>query len=201
MKFRAEMGNLIVLAGGVYAVGEKDDAEVSNGVSPYGCAGESEDAKGFVAKVAPARTCTGRDGVPAECPGAVGREVGAGGELWNAPFGKDACAEPGEQAFRQVMGCGKKASVGGDTAHCGGVFIVDFTVYEVIAQVGAIFRGRNAVFEMGRWTVPGVVHFERFEYVLFGEVIQALSADGFEDFTQGEEAEVALHGVCAGFIS
>ena len=91
--------------------------------------------------------------------------------------------------------------MGGDTTHCGGVFIVDFTVYEVIAQVGAIFRGRNAVFEMGRWAVPGVVHFERFEYVLFDEVVQALASDGFEDFTQGEKAQVAVHGVCAGFIS
>lgn len=78
---------------------------------------------------------------------------------------------------------------------------MDFTVYEVIAQVGAIFRGRNAVFEMGRWTVAGVVHFERFEYVLFGEVVQTMAADGFEDFTQGEKAHVAVRGVCAGFIN
>ena len=78
---------------------------------------------------------------------------------------------------------------------------MDFTVYEVIAEVGAIFRGRNAVFEMERWAVPGVVHFERFEYVLFDEVVQALASDGFEDFTQGEKAQVAVHGVCAGFIS
>jgi len=53
------MGNLIVLAGGVYAVGEEDDAEVSYGVSPYGCAGESEDAEGLFAKVATARTAAG----------------------------------------------------------------------------------------------------------------------------------------------
>ena len=59
MKFGAEMGNLIVVAGGVYAVGEEDDAEVAYGISPYGCAGETEDAKGFVAKVAAARTCAG----------------------------------------------------------------------------------------------------------------------------------------------
>ena len=59
MKFGTEVGNLIVLAGGVYAVGEEDDAEVAYGVSPYGCAGESEDAEGFVAKVAAARTCAG----------------------------------------------------------------------------------------------------------------------------------------------
>ena len=78
---------------------------------------------------------------------------------------------------------------------------MDFTVYEVIAQVGAIFCGRNAVFEMGRWTVQCVVHFEQFEYVLFDEVIQTLAADGFEDFTQGEKAQVAVHGVCAGFIN
>ena len=91
--------------------------------------------------------------------------------------------------------------MGGDTTHCGGVFIVDFTVYEVVAQVGAIFCGRNAVFEMGRWTVQCVVHFERFEYVLFDEVIQTLAADGFEDFTQGEKAQVAVNGVCAGFIT
>ena len=57
------------------------------------------------------------------------------------------------------------------------------------------------MFEMGRWAVPGVVHFERFEYVLFDEVIQTLAADGFEDFTQGEKAQVAVHGVCAGFIN
>lgn len=195
------MGNLIVLAGGVYAVGEEDDAEVSYGVSPYGCAGETEDTEGLFAKVATARTCAGRNRVPAECPGAVGRDISASGKLWNAPFGKGVCTEPGEQAFRQVMCCGKKTSVGGDPAHCGGVFIVDFTVYEVIAQVGAIFRGGNAVFEMGRWTVPGVVHFERFEYVLFDEVIQTLAADGFEDFSQGEKAQVAVHGVCAGFIN
>ena len=56
MKFWAEVGNLIVFAGGVYAVGEEDDAEVSDGISPYGCAGESEDAEGFVAEVATART-------------------------------------------------------------------------------------------------------------------------------------------------
>ena len=54
MKFGTEVGNLIVLAGGVYAVGEEDDAEVAYGVSPYGCASESEDAEGFVAKVAAA---------------------------------------------------------------------------------------------------------------------------------------------------
>ena len=59
MEFGAEMGNLVVFAGGVYAVGEEDDAEVSYGVSPYGCAGESEDAEGFVAKVAAARTFAG----------------------------------------------------------------------------------------------------------------------------------------------
>ena len=59
MKFGAEMGNLVVLSGGVYAVGEEDDAEVSYGVSPYGCAGESEDAEGFVAEVAAARTAAG----------------------------------------------------------------------------------------------------------------------------------------------
>ena len=59
MKFGAEMGNLVVLAGGVYAVGEEDDAEVSYRVSPYGCAGESEDAEGLFAKVAAARTCAG----------------------------------------------------------------------------------------------------------------------------------------------
>ena len=54
MKFGAKMGNLVVVAGGVYAVGEEDDAEVAYGVSPYGCAGESEEAEGFVAKVAAA---------------------------------------------------------------------------------------------------------------------------------------------------
>ena len=59
MKFGAEMGNLIVLAGGVYAVGEENDAEVSYGVSPYGCAGETEDAEGMFAKVTTARTCAG----------------------------------------------------------------------------------------------------------------------------------------------
>ena len=59
MKFGAEVGNLIVLAGGVYAVGEEDDAEVSDGVSPYGCTGETEDAEGLFAKVATARTCAG----------------------------------------------------------------------------------------------------------------------------------------------
>ncbi len=78
---------------------------------------------------------------------------------------------------------------------------MDFTVYEVVAQVGAVFSGGNAVFEMGGWTVPGVGHFERFKYVLFDEVIQALAANGFEDFSQGEKAQVAVHGVCAGFIS
>ena len=59
MKFGAEMGYLIVLASGVYAVGEKNDAEISYGVSPYGCAGESEYAEGVFAKVAAARTCAG----------------------------------------------------------------------------------------------------------------------------------------------
>ena len=99
MKFGSEMGNLRVFTGGVYAVGEEDDAEVAYGVSPYGCAGESERAKGLFAKVAAARTFAGGDRVPAECPGTVGRDVGTGGELSNAPFGKVACAEPGEQAF------------------------------------------------------------------------------------------------------
>ena len=107
MKFGAEMGNLGVFAGGVDAVGEEDDAEVAYGICPYGCAGESERAKGLFAKVAAARTFAGGDRVPAECPGAVGRDIGACGELWNAPFGKGTCAEPGEQAFRQVLGCGK----------------------------------------------------------------------------------------------
>ena len=78
---------------------------------------------------------------------------------------------------------------------------MNFTVYEVIAQVGAVFSGGNAVFEMGRWTVAGVGHFERFEYVLFDEAIQALFANSFEDFAQGEKAHVAICGVCAGFIS
>ena len=59
MKFGAEMGNLVVLAGGVYTVGEEDDAEVPYGVSPYGCAGESEDAEGVFAKVTAARTAAG----------------------------------------------------------------------------------------------------------------------------------------------
>ena len=78
---------------------------------------------------------------------------------------------------------------------------MDFPAYEMIAQVGAVFCGGNAVFEMGWWTVPGVGHFKRFEYVLFDEVIQALAADGFEDFAQDEKAHVAVRGVCAGFIS
>ena len=99
MKFGAEMGNLGVFAGGVDAVGEEDDAEVADGICPYGCAGESERAKGLFAKVVSTRTFAGGDRVPAECPGAIGRDVGAGGKLWNAPFGKVACAEPGEQAF------------------------------------------------------------------------------------------------------
>ena len=59
MKFGTEMGNLRVFAGGVYAVGEKDDAEVPDGVCPYGCAGESEGAKGLFAKVMAARTTAG----------------------------------------------------------------------------------------------------------------------------------------------
>lgn len=59
MKFGAEMGNLRVFAGGVYAVGEEDDAEVADGVCPYGCAGESEGAKGLFAKVAAARAFAG----------------------------------------------------------------------------------------------------------------------------------------------
>lgn len=53
------MGNLRVFAGGVYAVGEEDDAEVADGVCPYGCAGESEGAKGLFAKVAAARAFAG----------------------------------------------------------------------------------------------------------------------------------------------
>ena len=78
---------------------------------------------------------------------------------------------------------------------------MDFPADEVIAQVGAAFRGGNAVFEMGRWTVAGVVHFEWFEYVLFGEVVQTIAADVFEDFAQDEKAHVAVRGVCAGFIN
>ena len=71
----------------------------------------------------------------------------------------------------------------------------------MIAQVGAIFRGDDSVFEMGRRTVAGVVHVERSEYVLFDEAIQTLAADGFEDFAQDEKAHVAVRGICTGFIS
>ena len=59
MKFGAEMGNLGIFAGGVDAVGEEDDAEVAYGICPYGCAGESERAKGLCAKVVSTRTCAG----------------------------------------------------------------------------------------------------------------------------------------------
>ena len=78
---------------------------------------------------------------------------------------------------------------------------MDFAVYEVITQIGAIFRGGNAVFEMGRWTIASVVHVERSEYVLFDEAIQTMAADGFEDFAQDEKAHVAVRGICTGFIS
>ena len=67
-------------------------------------------------------------------------------------------------------------------------------------KLGAIFRGRNAVFEMGRWTIASVVHVERFKYVLFDEAIQTMTADGFEDFAQDEKAHVAVRGICTGFI-
>lgn len=59
MKFGSEMGNLIVLAGGVYAIGEENDAEVPDGICPDGCAGESEGAEGLFAKVASARAFAG----------------------------------------------------------------------------------------------------------------------------------------------
>ena len=59
MKFGAEMGNLRVFAGGVYAVGEEDDAEVPDGVCPDGCAGEAEGTEGLFAKVMAARTAAG----------------------------------------------------------------------------------------------------------------------------------------------
>ena len=99
------------------------------------------------------------------------------------------------------MRCGKQTGVGGDTAHCGGVLIVDFPAYEMFAQIGAIFRGRNAVFEMGRWTIASVGHVERFKYVLFDEAIQTMVANGFEDFAQDEKTHVAVRGICTGFIS
>ena len=59
MKFGAEMGNLRVFAGGVDAIGEKDDAEVPYGVCPDGCAGEAEGTEGLFAKVVSARTAAG----------------------------------------------------------------------------------------------------------------------------------------------
>lgn len=51
MKFWAEVFNFRIIAGGVYAVGEEDDTEVSDGICPDGCAGESERAKGLLGEV------------------------------------------------------------------------------------------------------------------------------------------------------
>jgi hypothetical protein len=86
-----------------------------------------------------------------------------------------------------------------DSAHHGGVFVIDLALNETMAEGAVTLCRGNPTPEWVRgWLEPGWKKFEPLEYFSLTELVQRLAGDFFQRLTEQDEANVAVFGVSTG---
>lgn len=144
---RADLGDFVIFARGIDAIGEQYDENLAVWVNPNGSAGEAGVSVTMRRKeVAAGAAFGGHD--PAERPGAVGEwlrcgELSNGGALEDALVSVNAAVEEHLAKRGQVRGRAEHAGVTGNAAHGVGVFVMHLALHEVVAEAGVEFRGSD----------------------------------------------------------
>ncbi len=86
----------------------------------------------------------------------------------------------------------------GDSAHDGGIFIVDLALNQAMAEGAVIFCGRDCGLQVGWRVEAGVRKIEFGEDFTLAELVQRLAGKLFQRLAQQDEANVTVFGARAG---
>src|SRR5262249_1748807 len=82
----------------------------------------------------------------------------------------------------------------GDAAHDPGVLVIDLALDDSVAEVSVVLRGRDPMFVAGRWVETHARQVELQKNLPAAEFIERLTGQDGEDFSQSDEANVAIFG-------
>src|ERR1700719_2877972 len=167
----ADLGDLLVFAGGIDAVGQQDDEELAVRVDPDRCAGKAGVAEAVRGEVMAAGGTFCRDG-PAESARSIRErlwrgELSYGGSFQNTAVSVDTPVQQHLAEGREVGRCTEYARMARDAAHGECVLVVDFALYQPIAQVAVEFSWRDPSPEVLCRPERRVFHAERRKNVRF----------------------------------
>jgi hypothetical protein len=81
-----------------------------------------------------------------------------------------------------------------NSAENGGVFIVDFALNKAVAKSMVIFSGWDERFPIYRWIEDSMRKSEFGEDLSLAKLVQRLARELLDDFSQQDEADVAVFG-------
>src|SRR4029453_533770 len=202
----------LVLAIGMYPVGEEDDVRVALEVDPERRAGEAEMADGARAHPRAGGRPRRRRRVPAEGPGRVRRRAVAGPEALDERRGQRlilaarARAQPADHGVDVARGR-EQPGMAGDAADRPRVVVVHLAAQDLLAP-GALLGGSDRV-GVGRELVAaqpsqvdeaGGTQAERTEEPLVADAVERRLRHQLDQLAQEQEPEVAVHALRAGRV-
>src|SRR5438270_9716825 len=95
---------------------------------------------------------------------------------------------------RHVQGCGKTASMAGDSAHDEGVFVIDLALNYAVAEGLVIFGGGDERLPILRRAEGHAGEAERGKDLALAEAVERLAGETLQDFAQQDEADIAILG-------
>src|ERR1700733_2318637 len=191
-------------ASGIDAVGKQDDEELAVRIDPDRCAGKAGVAKAVRGKVMAAGGAVRRD-APAESARPIRErlwrgELGDGGSFQNTAVSVDAAVQQHLAERCEVRRCTEYARMARDAAYCERVFVVDFALYQPIAQVAVEFSWGDPWPEVFCRPERRVFHAERRKNVRSRKIVQRTSGQTFNDLGHQDDAEIGVNLFCAGFV-
>src|ERR1051326_8491376 len=99
---------------------------------------------------------------------------------------------------RHVEGCGKTAGVAGDSAHDVGVFIVDLSTDDAMAEVLVVFGGRDQWLAILGREKGHAREAERGKDFAPAELVQWLAGKPLQSLAEQDEADITIFGAGSG---
>ena len=95
---------------------------------------------------------------------------------------------------RHVQGCGKTASMAGDSAHDEGVFVIDLALNHAVAERLVIFGWGDERLPILRRAEGHARETERGKDLALAEAVERLAGEALQSFAQQDEADIAILG-------
>jgi len=86
----------------------------------------------------------------------------------------------------------------GYSSHDGGIFIVDFTLNQALAEGAVVFRGRDCEFQAGCRVEAGERKAESGKDLMLAKLVQRLAGELFQRLAQQDKANVTVFGTRTG---